>query len=418
MSAVSACIIVIGNEILVGVTQDTNSSYIAKNLQNTGISVKRIISIPDETDTIISTMRDAAAQADIVITTGGLGPTRDDKTKTAYQHYFGKTLIRNEQVYTHLKSLFESRGKPELLAINEHQAYILEGADLLFNRYGTAPGMGIYESGKYFVMLPGVPSEMKQIFQDRVLPALQRYFTFGYLCEKIVMVYGIPESMLSQKLENWEDSLPEDVSLSYLPDGGRVKLRLSKYAGNAESGAEQLEKLSLQACEILGKAATALSVGGETEQLLQWLKNNKLTIATAESVTAGGLMAELLSIPGSSSVGVGSVCVYQTEMKTRILGIGNDRIKKYGVVSEEIVRDMAESVKAIFHTDVAIATTGAAGPDSDDYNTPVGTAFVAVATEKGTKVLKIYRPGMSREDFTRHTIRSATGFCLRTVLGE
>ncbi len=405
-----ACIVVIGQEILAGATQDTNSGYIAKKLREIGVETTQIITIPDEVDTICNTLKDAVTAADIIITTGGLGPTKDDKTKKAFADFFSREMQENSEVLAHLKAYLESKNKADLFKNNVEQASIPQGAVALLNSMGTAPGLHFDEGNKLFFVLPGVPYEMKHLLNNQVLPIILQKLKLPYLVTQTLFVTGIPESKLSIILEDWELGLDPGFSLSYLPENSLIRLRLSCSGENLEETKTNVkEKLEEVKNKIPGHYFETL--GESKEAIIQFhLIRLGYTLSTVESFTGGALMKKLISEPGSSEVIAGGLCTYQTSQKISILGIAQKDILKSGVVSEEIALQMMQSAKTIFKSNVCISTTGSAGPSPDAFDTPVGTSFYAIGIGNETKVKKLYFPNLEREDYVT--------FCVNRILQD
>lgn len=408
--SVRACIIVIGQEILAGVTTDTNSGYIAKVLREIGVDTVKVHTIPDEVSEIQYYLKHASRYADIIITTGGLGPTKDDKTKSAFAEFFKRDWVEDQAVLSHLKAYLESKNKGELYQNNLEQGKIPEGAEVLLNTMGTAPALCFHEEGRLYFMLPGVPYEMKKLLKEKVLPKISKTFVLPYLKTRTLFVSGIPESMLSLKLEDWELSLPKGFSLSYLPENSIVKLRLS-YSGEDETSVNTaLEKEISQVKNLI--AGHFFDIEKESKEAIvhYHLKRLGYVLSTAESFTAGMLMNRLLSLGGSSEVVAGGICTYQTSQKITQLHLSEEMISKEGVVSEAVALEMMQSAKKIFGTEVCISTTGCAGPATDEFGTPVGTAYYAIGIGDLVISKKLSFPGLEREDFVK--------FCTNRILQE
>ncbi|WP_335974366.1 competence/damage-inducible protein A [Gaetbulibacter jejuensis] len=375
-------IITIGDEILIGQVIDTNSAFIAEQLNKIGVSVYQITSVQDDRAHILKSLAEAEENADIIIITGGLGPTKDDITKKTIAEYFDDELVEDLSVRKNIEFLWEHYIKKPLSQVNIDQALVPTKSKVLMNKYGSAPGMWLEKNRKVFVSLPGVPFEMKALIKDEVMPKLREQFQFPYIKHKTVLTNGLGESTLAERIEEWEDNLPQFLKLAYLPSLGRVRLRLSAKHQDKElvetTIQEEINKLLPQIEDIF--------VGFEDEGLLEEIigkhlvKLNK-TIATAESCT-GGKIAELFTAnAGASQYFKGSVVSYATEAKINVLKIDEALIKKYSVVSAQVAEAMATSVLQLFNTDYAIATTGNAGPSKGDADAEVGTVFIAIATK-------------------------------------
>ncbi|WP_262731943.1 competence/damage-inducible protein A [Gaetbulibacter sp. NE] len=375
-------IITIGDEILIGQVIDTNSAFIAEQLNKIGVSVYQITSVQDDRAHILKSLAEAEENADIIIITGGLGPTKDDITKKTIAEYFDDELLEDLSVRKNIEFLWEHYIKKPLSQVNIDQALVPTKSKVLMNKYGSAPGMWLEKNGKVFVSLPGVPFEMKALIKDEVMPRLREQFQFPYIKHKTVLTNGLGESTLAERIEEWEDNLPQFLKLAYLPSLGRVRLRLSAKHQDKElvetTIQEEINKLLPQIEDIF--------VGFEDEGLLEEIigkhlvKLNK-TIATAESCTGGKIAESFTANAGASQYFKGSVVSYATEAKINVLKIDEALIKKYSVVSAQVAEAMATSVLQLFNTDYAIATTGNAGPSKGDADAEVGTVFIAIATK-------------------------------------
>ncbi|WP_053972428.1 competence/damage-inducible protein A [Mangrovimonas sp. ST2L15] len=377
-------IITIGDEILIGQIVDTNSAFISKALNQIGVSVYQITSVQDDREHILKALAEAEENADIILITGGLGPTKDDITKKTIAEYFDDTLIRDEAVLENIRRIWDTYIKKPLIQVNIDQALVPSKATALMNVNGSAPGMWLVRNGKVFVSMPGVPFEMKALMTDEVLPRLRKKFKFPYIEHQTVLTHGIGESALAERIETWEDQLPKFVKLAYLPNLGRVRLRLS--AKGMDKAVIQNE--IKQQIDLLMPQIEDVFVGfendGSIEELIGGaLEANHQTIATAESCTGGKIAEMFTSHPGASHYFKGSVVTYATETKVKVLGLSEELIEKYSVVSAEVAQAMAERARLLFNTDYAIATTGNAGPDKGDSEAEVGTVFIAIATKQG-----------------------------------
>ena len=383
-------IVTIGDEILIGQIVDTNSAWIAQRLNEVGLQVHKIYSIPDTETAILRTLKRAAKLTDIVILTGGLGPTNDDVTKKTLATFFDDTLQRNEEVLAHIKTLFEKKGIKKLNKLNEQQADLPSQCKVLLNPVGPAAGMWFNKDGKYFISMPGVPYEMKAIMSSLVLPKFQSEFGTGVFLHKTILTQGIPESVLAELLENWESSLHPQVKLAYLPSESRVRLRLSIKGDNKNILYDILD----YEIQRLKAIIPEYIYGEENDRLEQrvgdLLLHKKATVATAESFTSGYLSHLITSVPGSSSYYRGSILAYDNEIKEKILNVSPDSIKNYGVVSEQVVKEMALSVKKIMGVDYALSTSGVAGPSGGTNEVPVGTIWIAIAGPYGVNAKKYH----------------------------
>ncbi|GLB48974.1 competence/damage-inducible protein A [Neptunitalea lumnitzerae] len=391
-------IITIGDEILIGQIIDTNSAYIAKELNKIGVGVYQISSVQDTEAHILNALEEASSRVDIVIITGGLGPTKDDITKHTICKYFNDTLVQDDAVLAHVEELFAKYIKSTPISdLNRKQALVPSKATVLMNLFGTAPGMWIEDKGKIFISMPGVPFEMKGLVEREVLPRLQSKFTLPYIIHKTVLTAGLGESAIAEKLDAWEDTLPEFVKLAYLPNFGRVRLRFTAKGADKEVLELALNAKVKELHELIGDIIYGYEDDGDIEVLIgQLLKQEAATLATAESCT-GGKIAELVtSVPGASEYFKGAVVSYATEVKEKVLGVPNEVIKAHSVVSAEVVELMALNVKELLATDYAIATTGNAGPEKGDSDAEIGTVFIALAGPKGV-ISKKFNFGKNRE---------------------
>jgi len=379
-----AAIVTIGDEILIGQIVDTNSSYIAKSLDKIGIGVFEMLSISDHKQHILDTLKSLQNTVDVVILTGGLGPTKDDITKKTLCEYLNDHLVTDEAVLAHVTQLIEHYFKRPITQLNKDQALVPSKSQVLFNAVGTAPGMWMEKENTVFISLPGVPFEMKHLIETEVIPRLVAKFDRPYIVHKTIRTYGIGESALAEKIESWEDNLPECIKLAYLPNAGQVRLRLSARGTNEallhQTIAEEVVKLEA----IIGEAIIGYDDGETIEVVLgKLLKEKGLTLSTAESCTGGKIAATLTSVSGSSGYFKGSVVSYATETKVNILGVAPEVIAKHSVVSTEVAEAMALGIQKLMKTDYALATTGNAGPNKGDADAEVGTVVIAMATPEG-----------------------------------
>jgi len=394
-----ASLIIIGDEILAGNTVDTNSNFIARQLEEIGIKVKQIFTIPDEVSTISSYLKLASETSDLIITTGGLGPTKDDKTKKAFADFFKDKLIFSEDLYERLKQYLKERNRLEILELNRNQCEVLSKAEIIPNSYGTAPCQMIQQNGKLFFSLPGVPYEMKHLIEENIVPFLYRKWGLSFIYNRTISVVGLPESLLASKIEKWENELPEDVHLSYLPTGSRIKLRLTISGQDKSRLEDRMSEIIQPLKEIIGEHIIAWNEDKIEEILAEHLLKNKLTISTAESCTTGKLARMLTSLSGSSRYFKGGIIPYATQIKTELLHVDSKIIEENTVVSDKVAEEMAKSCKQIFHTDIAISTTGVAGPQRGEDGKDVGTVCFAIAMHKEVRVFQLYLPHLSRQDF-------------------
>jgi nicotinamide-nucleotide amidase len=373
-------IITIGDEILIGQTVDTNSAWISEALNNVGVRVIRITSIPDDASIITATLTDAGKRADLILITGGLGPTKDDITKKTLAKYFGSKLVENKQALKRIEGYLTSRGV-ELNELNIAQAMLPDNCTALPNPYGTAAGMWFTKKGRDFVSMPGVPYEMKAIMTKSVLPELRKRHGLPHIMHRTILTQGIPESHLARMLSQYEEQLPPQVKMAYLPSPGMVKLRLSTYGHDKST----VEKMIGDASDQLARIIPAENlVGYENEQLENtiggMLREKNATLSTAESCTGGTIAQLITSVSGSSDYFTGSVVAYSNEIKKSILGVPEKIIEAEGAVSEAVVREMAARVRKLYKTDYSIAVSGIAGPTGGTDEKPVGTTWISVAS--------------------------------------
>ncbi len=376
-----ATIVTIGDEILIGQIVDTNSGFIAKSLDKIGVEINEMISISDDKKHILDTFAVLQNKVDLVIITGGLGPTKDDITKKTFCDYFDDELIVDQKVLAHVTQLIEGFYKRTITQINKDQALVPSKCTVLHNQVGTAPGMWMKKENTVFISLPGVPYEMKYLVEHEIIPKVVREYKRPYIIHKTILTYGQGESMVAERIEDWENNLPEFIKLAYLPAPGRVRLRLSARGTDKEKLEAALER-NLNSLDAI---IHDIIVGFDDDETLEVVvgkmltKQNK-TISTAESCTGGKIAAALTSVSGASKYFKGSVVSYATEVKIDVLGIPESLVKENSVVSREVVSAMALNVKNMMKTDYAIATTGNAGPSKGDSNAEVGLVFIALAT--------------------------------------
>ena len=418
-------IITIGDELLIGQVVDTNSAWMAQRLNEAGISLHQVTSVHDNRQHILRALDEAFSRADIVLTTGGLGPTKDDITKHVLCEYFHTTLVEDPTVREHILNLYKER--PEVLnRLTATQWLVPASASILPNRVGSAPIM-VFEnicspSGrslnsseaftKLLISMPGVPYEMQVAMQEQVMPFVERIMGNGYrvsdtgeIIHRTMLLYGIPESTLAIRIEAWEDALPQTMHLAYLPKDGTIRLRLSTYG---EATSEEMDAQIAALLPLIKDYIIALEDKPLEAILGELLKQKNATIATAESCTGGRLAAALNALPGSSAYYLGSVVAYANEVKQQVLGVEQDTLTQHGAVSEQTVREMAEGVRRLMRTDYAIATSGIAGPDGGSKEKPVGTVWIAWATPEGTMAER-YQFGVARlrEQITQRAVTTA-----------
>jgi len=409
---ITAHIITIGDEILYGQITDTNAQWMSQQLDAIGIKVTQRLTIGDVKEEILATLKYAEDKADIVLITGGLGPTEDDLTKPCLAEYFGVGLKMNEKALAKLEIMFK-QFKFELTPINRLQANLPTNCEMISNSLGTAPGMWFYENNTIFISMPGVPFEMKQMMSTFILPKLKEQFELPIIYHKIVKTIGIGESWLADKIKPWTNTLPKEISLAYLPSLREVKLRLTTSGNSLEILKSQVDKQIELLKEHIEKYIygynndTIESIVGET------LVANKESISTAESCTGGYLAHLLTSISGSSAYFKGSIIAYANEIKIEQLGVKQQTLDKYGAVSEETIIEMAEGIRTKFKTTYGIATSGIAGPDGGTKEKPVGTVWIAISTPFGTHT-KLLSLAKDRSLNIQASAKSALAFAWQT----
>jgi len=400
-------IITIGDEILIGQIIDTNSAYIGKALNSIGVSVYQITSVQDHKQHILKALAEAEANADIIIITGGLGPTKDDITKHTICEYFNDTLVRNASVTKNIKRLWRDYVKQPLQQVNLDQALMPSKAKVLMNRVGSAPGIWIEKAEKVFISMPGVPLEMKTLMQEEVLPKLIKKYKRPFIKHKTLLTYGIGESMLAAKIEDWEDNLPDYIKLAYLPSLGKVRLRLSGKGINAQELSNEIDKQITAVLPLIKEVFVGFEADGELEVLIaKKLTKCHKTLAIAESCTGGKLAETFTQHAGASAYFQGAIVPYKTQSKINILGVSENLIKEHSVVSAAVVEAMAVQCRKLYASDYALATTGNAGPTKGDSEAEIGTVYIAIASEKGVISHK-YQLGNNRTRVIKKAVNKA-----------
>jgi len=380
-------IITIGDEILIGQVVDTNSAWLAEQLNLLGIKVKQITSVSDNEEHIITSLNEASKRADLILITGGLGPTKDDITKNTLCKYFNTKLVFNQDVYNHVEQFFIHRNLP-MLESNRLQAELPENCIILENKIGTAPGMWFTKKGKHFISMPGVPFEMKSIAQEVLFPMLKIRFKLPVILHRTILTYGIGESFLAEKIKDWENDLPENIKLAYLPSPEQMRLRMSIFGNDVIEMKQSLEEQEAKLEQLIEKYIFGYDKQSLPEILGNILLKKAKTISTAESCTGGNIARLLTSVPGSSAYFKGSVVAYSNEVKESILKVEAEALTQFGAVSEQVVTQMAQGVRKLLNTDFAIATSGIAGPDGGTDEKPVGTVWIAIASADKTLASK------------------------------
>lgn len=397
----------IGDEILIGQIINTNAVFLAKELNRIGVEIAQISSISDQKEIIVNALDEARKRADIIIMTGGLGPTKDDVTKHTLCEYFDDQLVKNELVLEHIENIFKKYVTTPISNMNREQANLPTKATILHNRFGTAAGLWFMDGGQVFISLPGVPYEMEALIKNEVLPKIQQQFVLPALYHKTILTYGLGESVIAERIENWENNLPESIKLAYLPSLGRVRLRLS-------TKGSELENLKTEVNAQIEKVIPLIKdiyFGTEEDQSIEFLIAEKLnqlgkSLSCAESCTGGAIATRFTSQPKASTFFKGSAVTYAVESKTKLLGVESTLIDNYGVVSEEVASAMALGAQKMYQSDYAIATTGNAGPSKGDQGQEVGTVFIGLATPQGVESLQ-FKMGNNRTRVIHKTVNQA-----------
>ncbi|MBO5889843.1 MAG: competence/damage-inducible protein A [Alistipes sp.] len=382
-----ATIVTIGDEILIGQIVDTNSVSIAKRLNSIGITIAEKLSIGDSKEAIVSTLQRVMQGSEVVIITGGLGPTKDDITKHTLAEMFNSKLVYNDTEGEHVRALLARRGI-EFTELNRGQAMLPECCTVLHNAHGTAPGMWFdTPEGGVVVSLPGVPFEMEHLMEDEVIPRLKERYTLQSIVHSTLITRGIPESILAQRISSWEDALPDYLHLAYLPAPNVVRLRLSAYDVDKEQASREIESRFNDLRKIIGDNIVGYEGSSVEAQIHDILIKHGKSLAIAESCTGGMIASKFTAMAGASNYLLGGVVAYSNDVKCNILGVNRDDIECFGAVSEVVALEMAEGVRRITGADYAIATTGIAGPGGGSKHKPVGTVWMAVATPEGSRAV-------------------------------
>ena len=375
-------LITIGDEILIGQIINTNAVFLAKELNKIGIEIAQITSISDQKEHIIEALDASTKRAEVVILTGGLGPTKDDLTKHTLCEYFNDTLIENEEILGHIEEIFKKYVNTPINNQNRQQALLPSKASIFKNDHGTASGMWFEKKGQVIISLPGVPFEMKSLMNQSVIPQLQKHFTRPFILHKTIMTYGLGESAIAERIEVWENNLPQTIKLAYLPNLGRVRIRLSSVGSDEEllknTIDSEIEKLLPLINDIFVgfEDLTSLEI-----QIKEGFVNQQKTLALAESCTGGEIASRLTQVAGASEYFKGCAVAYHTQSKTDLLGVSAALINKYSVVSKEVASAMAENARKKFNATVGLSTTGNAGPSKGDSDAEIGTVWIAIATQ-------------------------------------
>ncbi|WP_422084025.1 competence/damage-inducible protein A [Ulvibacterium sp.] len=409
-------IVTIGDEILIGQIVDTNSAFIAKELNRIGVSVFQITSVQDDNDHIQKALAEAKERADVVIITGGLGPTKDDVTKNAFCEFFQDTLVKDTQVLAYIEHLFANYISTPISDINRQQAWVPSKAIVLHNAHGTAPGMWMQSDGVSFFSLPGVPFEMKYLMVNEVIPKIVEKYKRPYILHKTLVTYGMGESAIAERLESWEENLPPFIKLAYLPNLGKVRLRLTAKGTSERVLVDAMDEASQKLFPLIRD----ILYGTEDEETLEEVVSKLLTqknrtLATAESFTGGRIAQQLTSIPGASAYFKGSVVSYATETKMDLLKVPQDILREHSVVSAQVAEIMAENVRHLLKAHFAIATTGNAGPTKGDSDAEIGTVYIAIATPERVFAEKFIM-GNHRERIVQKSVHKALELLQKEIL--
>lgn len=411
-----ATIITIGDEILIGQIVDSNSAWMGKELNKIGVSVYEIISIGDDRDHILSAFAKAEQQSDLVLITGGLGPTKDDITKSTICEYFEDDLVQNVEVLEHIRDMFKKYVKDAIVPANELQSMVPSKATLLKNAYGTAPGMLLERNGTIFISMPGVPFEMKSLMTDEVLPLLSRKGGLPYIYHRTILTAGQGESTIAARIEQWENDLPAAIRLAYLPSLGSVRLRLSSIGQDRSQVMAAVDERVQTLYNLLEDIIIGESNDESmAQQVSTLLKKEGLTLSVAESCTGGQIAQELTEHAGASQFFMGASVTYATRSKIDLLDVDPVVIEKYSVVSEQVAMAMAAGARTKFHSDIAVSTTGNAGPNKGDSDADVGTVFIGIATANDCFAIK-FMMGNHRERVIQKTVNKSFELLQKEIL--
>lgn len=412
----TAEIITIGDEILIGQIVDSNSAFIAKELNKIGISVFQITSVQDDKSHILNALKEASGRADVVLMTGGLGPTKDDVTKYTFCEYFEDKLQLNEAVLVHIEELFEKYKVTPISDLNREQAMLPSKAQVLHNEFGTAPGMWMEKDQKVFIAMPGVPYEMKELMEREVIPRLRDKFHRPFIYHKTILTRGMGESAVANKLAAWEDKLPAHLKFAYLPDIGSVRLRISGKGQDEAVLISEVEKQVEGLYKILGDIIPEEQGEDETiaVQISKILTGEKKFLALAESCTGGALAAEFTTHPGASKCFKGGMVSYATQTKIEMLQVKKELIEEHTVVSAQVAEAMAKNARKLFKSDYALSTTGNAGPTKGDSDAEVGTVYIGLATPEKV-ISKKFLFGNHRDQVVKKSVYKAFEMILKEI---
>jgi len=407
-------IISIGDEILIGMTVDSNAAWMGRELTNLGIEVYQMFSISDNREHIIKVVDECMNRSDLVLVTGGLGPTNDDITKETLSDYFNTRLVQDEKILGDIERFIKSRGL-EMNENNRRQAEVPEDCRVLPNELGTAPGMWFEKDGKVLVSMPGVPYEMENIMKNHVLPGIADHFNRPFIKYRLVMTFGTFEAHLAEILEDFEKELPQSVRLAYLPTSGIIKLRLTGRGEDEEETDRILDEQIKKLYDIIPEYIYGLDGISLEEVSGKLLREKKQTVSIAESCTGGNLSRMITSVPGSSDYFTGSVIAYDNRIKEEILGVSEKALEEQGAVSKEVALQMAKGIRKKYGTDYALSTTGIAGPGGGREDKPVGTVWIAISSDEGDYAEK-HNYAFSRSNNIRRASLAALNLLRKTII--
>ena len=413
-----AKIVTIGDEILIGQIIDTNSVFISKQLIRIGFEVKKIVSIGDTKEEILKTLEDSLGVYDLVILTGGLGPTNDDITKEAFCKFFNDKLVHNQEILNHIENLFKKFTDNPINELNRAQAFLPSKANLIPNIFGTAAGMSLKKGDTLYISLPGVPFEMKPMLENYIIPNLKKDFKCPYIVNRTLLTYGKGESYIAKKLVDFESHLPSNFKLAYLPNYGRVRLRLSAKSEDKHELESEMDSLVSKLYSIIGDIIVGYETLNPIElEIAKKLIKSNYTLSVAESLTGGLLSSRLTSFPGASNFFKGSVTAYNTNVKINTLGVNKKTIKNHSVVSKEVADEMASNIKNILNSDFSVSTTGNAGPNKGDSDCEIGKIFISIATLSDIKSFE-FNFGNNREKNINKTVNKALELLFQEINSE
>ena len=411
-----ATLITIGDELLIGQVIDTNSAFIAQRLNEIGFAVRRRIAVGDIKEEILTSLKEASENSEVILVTGGLGPTRDDITKQTICEFFGSNLVMDQEILHMVKALFEKLKRP-MIDVNRKQAEVPHNCTPLKNFFGTAPGMWFEKEGKVFAFMPGVPFEMKPMLTEQVIPKLKTKFSTPFILHRTIHTQGLGESFLAEKIKDIEDRFPEGFKLAYLPNYSIVRLRITGSGDDPEKLRTVAEELETAIRERIGEFIFGYDDTSLEKEIGKLLREKKLTMAAAESITGGLIAHKITSVAGASDYFKGSIVSYVNEAKENLLGVKENTLQQHGPVSEETVRQMVSGALTAFKVDYALAVSGIAGPAGGTEDKPVGTVWIAVGNSKEI-VAKKFQFTRSREIIMEYTAITALAMIWRFIAGS